>query len=108
MPNLNLMINKCQIENFYKAPNGNYAGGKLIWIDGTIQFEKRFHTFDSKAILILETFQPEGEFLITGTLTKKSGKKGTQWEDKMFEEIIIEKAEALQQIESIEDDKIPF
>ncbi len=107
MSNLTLMIEKCRIIKFYKSPNKSYAAGKILWTDGTIEFEKSFSVFSDKIIAVLETYQPEGEFRVFGSLTKKPGAKGSQWEDKMFEEIIITKVEVHQK-ESIEDDKIPF
>lgn len=92
MSNFKFQIKDCAIPSKpYKSATGTFLSGKLMWRDGSIDFEKNFHTFSGSAIALIEaSFGPESRFEVKGTLTKKSGKKGTQWESKFFEEFIVE------------------
>jgi hypothetical protein len=73
----------------YKNPAGNFMRGKIHWKNGE-DSEKNFHTFSESVISLIEANQGQyAVFSVKGTLTKKPGKKGTQWESKFFEELQI-------------------
>lgn len=96
MPNFTFQLKDCAIVSKpYKNQAGTFLSGKLHWQEGTIDFQKNFHTFNLEAMAIIEAHHgPESRFKIElgdASLTKKAGKKGTDWENKFFEEIVIEK-----------------
>lgn len=119
MPNFTFKITDCAIPEKPFANTANtYLSGRLRWREGSIDFDKNFHTFSKHCIdIILAKCGAEGRFEVTGTVTKKHGKKGTQWENKMFEEYVIDDIKLTNGIESKEwvnpldeqvDEEIPF
>jgi hypothetical protein len=123
MTNFTFQIKDCAIPTKpYQSATGNFLSGKLMWRDGTIDFEKNFHTFSPDAINLIEAhFGAENRFEVSGTLTKKAGKKGTQWESKFFEEFIVQEIKITngtkrlsarelvdEALERINEEEIPF
>jgi len=94
MPNFKFEITDCAIVKQPYINNARtFANGKIHCVDGTIDFEKHFHTFSKEAIEQLELWSGvEQRFKLEGYFTKKAGKEGTKWEGKMFEELVVEKA----------------
>jgi hypothetical protein len=92
MSNYTFTIKDCAIPaKPFKNQGSTFLAGKLHWQEGTIDFEKNFRCLNSNFIALIDAnFGAETRFEVTGSLTKTPGKKGTQWETKMFEEIIIE------------------
>lgn len=94
MSNLTFQLKDCAIiSKPFVNQQKTYAAGKIHYQEGSIDFQKNFHTFNSEAIAQIEaSWGAEARFSIdSATITKKPGKKGTQWEDKMFEEFQIDK-----------------
>lgn len=127
MSNYTFQIKDCAIVSKpFISPAKNYISGRLHFQEGSIDFEKSFHSFSPEVIAQVEAcWGAESRFSIdAGTLTKKSGKKGTNWKNKMFEEIVVEKMtitngaqkfsarelvdEALSAQEEENDSEIPF
>lgn len=86
MANCYVNIKKCKISKPYLNNERSFARADITWLEGSIDFKKKCVSFIPPVIAFIEA-NPDAEFEILGSLTKKEGTK--DWVGKWFEQIII-------------------
>ena len=94
MPNYTFEIQNCKVFVKGGKPDKSKVWGKLMWTDGTADFEQKFETFYADVIATLEANKgAEANFKVSGGMVANAGygdHKG-----KVFYQLLVSKIERI-------------